>query len=56
MMVTYSNIPYATVYEVGKMQSDFLDSLNIENDDFSNIDLFKIEQFLDSVIVEKIKK
>ena len=56
MMVTYSNIPYATVYEVGKIQSDFLDSLNIENDNFSNIDLLKIEQFLDSVIVEKLKK
>ena len=37
-----------------KIQSDFLDSLNIENDDFSNI--FKIEQFLDSVTVKKFYK
>jgi kynurenine 3-monooxygenase len=56
MMVTYSNIPYASVYEVGKIQSEFLDSLNIEIDDFFNIDLSKVEHFLDSVIVEKLEK
>ena len=56
MMVTYSNIPYATVYEVGKLQTEFLDSLNIVSDDFSKIDLSKVEHFLDSVIVEKLQK
>ena len=55
MMVTYSNIPYSVVYEVGKMQSDYLDSLNIKPGDFSGIDLSKIEEFLDKEIVEKIK-
>jgi len=55
MMVTYSNIPYSTVYEVGEKQSDFLDSLNITNDDFSSLDLLRVEKFLDTEIVEKLK-
>ena len=52
MMVTYSNIPYATVFEIGKMQSEFLDSLDI-NDDPSKIKLNIVEEFLDSKIVNK---
>jgi hypothetical protein len=51
MMVTYSNIPYATVYEIGQRQSDYLDSLDIQSsEDFLGINLFEFEKFLDSKI------
>ena len=52
MMVTYSTIPYSTVFEIGKMQSEFLDSLDI-NDDPDKINLKLVEEFLDAKIVEK---
>ena len=53
MMVTYSNIPYATVYEIGESQSQFLDSLKIDENDLSKIDLDKVERFLDKEISPK---
>ena len=56
MMVTYSNIPYATVYDVGKRQKEFLDGFNISSEDFSKLDLSKVENFLDTEIVEKLQK
>ena len=56
MMVTYSNIPYGAVYEIGKKQSEFLDTFNIIDEDFSQLDLMEVERFLDSEIVEKLKK
>ena len=43
MMVTYSNI-LTIVYELG-MQTAFLDSLNIESDDFSKL-IFQNKHFL----------
>ena len=55
MMVTYSNIPYATVYEIGKMQSEFLDTLGINSEDFSKVDLEVVEFFLDSQIAKMSK-
>ncbi len=55
MMVTYSNIPYSLVYEIGKIQSEFLDSLMLKSDDFSALDLAKIENFLDGEIFFKAK-
>ena len=56
MMVTYSNIPYTTVYEVGRLQKEFLDVLNITCEDFSEVDLSLVENFLDTEIVEKLQK
>ena len=46
MMVTYSNIPYSLVYKIGMMQTEFLNSLEIESSsDFEKIDLKKVEFF-----------
>jgi kynurenine 3-monooxygenase len=57
MMVTYSNIPYATVYEIGQRQSDYLDSLDIKSsEDFVGINLFEVEKFLDSKIANMTQR
>ena len=56
MMVTYSNIPYSLVYKVGMIQTEFLNSLDIESSsDFEKIDLKKVESFLDQEILPLIK-